>query len=114
MTLALDQTMFRPFGEKSVMYNKQRSNLDKTGFYRSESYNMKDSHMNSNNYISKVEKSQSKNGIEVAENKDIRNKKKFMKLDSNEMIFDKFNSMKELPSLRDLKNKLIKKLRKAL
>ena len=94
MTLALDQTMFRPFGEKSVMYNKQRSNLDKTGFYRSESYNMKDSHMNSNNYISKVEKSQSKNGIEVAENKDIRNKKKFMKLDSNEIIFDKFNSMK--------------------
>ena len=94
MTLALDQTMFRPFGEKSVMYNKQRSNLDKTGFYRSESYNIKDSHMNSNNYISKVEKSQSKNGIEVAENKDIRNKKKFMKLDSNEIIFDKFNSMK--------------------
>ena len=91
MTMVGDQSMFRPFGEKSMLYNKQRNFLDRSGFYGFERFNQRDSNANSNNILSKIDKSQL--GGEGGDNQD-KNKKKLLKLDSTEIIFDKNNSMK--------------------
>jgi len=92
MTMAGDQSMFGPFGEKSILYNKQRNFLDRSGFYGFDRFNHRDSNANSNNILSKIDKSQPCG--EGVDNQDMKNKKKLLKLDSTEIIFDKNNSMK--------------------
>ena len=95
-TVMGEQSVFKPFGEKSIMYNKQRNLLDKSGFLNgAEKLNQKDN-MNNNNYFSKLDKSQFGMGLEGLEqiNQEYRNKKKLIRLDSTEIGLDKNKSIK--------------------
>ena len=85
ITTIADQSMFRTFGDKSI-FLKQRSSLnplDKSGFYN---------YRENNFFLSKLDKSQLVIGIEgLEQNQDIKGKKKLLRLDSNEVGFDKNN-----------------------
>ena len=85
ITTIADQSMFRPFGDKSI-FLKQRSSLnplDKSGFYN---------YKENNFFLSKLDKSQLGTGMEgVEQNQDTKGKKKLLRLDSTEAGFDKIN-----------------------
>ena len=95
-----EQSMYKPFGDKSILYNKQRNTiLDRSGFLGGvEKFNQKDIN---NNILSKLDKSQLGMGLEIMEqNPENKNKKKLLRLDSTEMGFDKNNTIK----VNDIKN----------
>ena len=87
-TNAAEQSMFKHLGDKSI-FMKQRvtiNPLDRSGFF---------SRKDNNNFLSKLDKSQLVMGIEgLEQNQDIKGKKKVLRLDSNEVGFDKNNNIK--------------------
>ena len=94
-TIMVEQSTFKPFGEKSILYNKPRNTLDRSGFLGGiEKFNQKDN-LNTNNILSKLEKSQIGIGLDAGEqNQDFKGKKKLIRLDSTEMGVDKNNNVK--------------------
>ena len=94
ITLLGDQSMFRPLVEKSIMYNRPRNTLDRSGFLDViGKFNQKDN-LNSNNILSKLDRSQIGNGLEGGEqNQEIRGRKKLIRLDSTEFGLDRNNNL---------------------
>ena len=80
-TTLVDQSMFKPLGEKSILY-KQRSPLnplDKSGFLGTKE-NM--------NFLSRLDKSQLGNE-NIEQNQEIKGKRKILRLDTTEIGLDK-------------------------
>ena len=95
-TIMVDQSSYKPLGEKSILYNnKPRNILDRSGFLGGiEKFNQKDN-LNNNNILNKLDKSQIGNVFDGGDqNLDIKTKKKLIRLDSTEMGLDKNNNIK--------------------
>ena len=95
-TIMVDQSSYKPFGEKSILYNnKPRNILDRSSFLGGiEKFNQKDN-LNNNNILNKLDKSQIGNVFDGGDqNLDIKTKKKLIRLDSTEMGLDKNNNIK--------------------
>ena len=93
MVSMVDQSMLKPFGEKSIYKQRNAINpLDKSGFVGDIiKFNQKEN----GNILSKLEKSQIGIGTEgLEQNQDIRSKKRLLRLDSTEIGVDKNNMMK--------------------